>query len=211
MRGNQDGGRLPWTVLLAICSACWRRFPIRGGRKASSTSFPTYFCFRSWRSWPGQIPTARCTRSSISTWRGSKRTFALGWTRAPAYTTLRGILQGLDVAQVERVFRLHAEILSENAACPGLRLVAFDGKTLRGSFDNFSDQKAAHLVRAFATDSALVLGHLEIDDKSNEIPAVQRLLGELGLAESVITVDAMHCQKKPSKSPPTRAVTASPR
>lgn len=140
-----------------------------------------------------------------------KQTFALGWTRAPAYTTLRGILQGLDVAQVERVFRLHAEILSENAACPGLRLVAFDGKTLRGSFDNFSDQKATHLVSAFATDSALVLGHLEIDDKSNEIPAVQRLLGELGLAESVITVDAMHCQKKPSKSPPTRAVTSSPR
>ena len=140
-----------------------------------------------------------------------KQTFGLGWTRAPAYTTLRGILQGLDVAQVERVFRLHAEILSENAACPGLRLVAFDGKTLRGSFDNFSDQKAAHLVSAFATDSALVLGHLEIDDKSNEIPAVQRLLGELGLAECVITVDAMHGQKKPSKSPPTRAVTSSPR
>ena len=90
-------------------------------------------------------------------------------------------------------------------------LSTFDGKTLRGSFDNFSDQKATHLVSAFATDSALVLGHLEIDDKSNEIPAVQRLLGELGLAESVITVDAMHCQKKPSKSPPTRAVTSSPR
>ena len=140
-----------------------------------------------------------------------KRTFGLGWTRAPAYTTLRGILQGLDVAQVERVFRLHAEILSENAACPGLRLVAFDGKTLRGRFDNFSAQKAAHRVSAIAADGGLVLGHLEIDDKSNEIPAVQRLLGELGLAESVITVDAMHCQKKPSKSPPTRAVTSSPR
>ena len=42
---------------------------------------------------------------------------------------------------------------------------------------------------------------LEIDDKSNEIPAVQRLLGELGLAASVITVDALHCQKKPSNAP----------
>ncbi len=52
------------------------------------------------------------------------------------------------------------------------------------------------MVSAFAADTALVLGHLEIDDKSNEIPAVQRLLGELGLAASVITVDALHCQKK---------------
>ena len=61
--------------------------------------------------------------------------------------------------------------------------------------------RAAHLVSAFAADTALVLGHLEIDDKSNEIPAVQRLLGELGLAASVVTVDALHCQKKPSNAP----------
>ena len=77
-----------------------------------------------------------------------------------------------------------------------MRVVAFDGKTLRGSFDKFTDTRPAHLVSAFAADSALVLGHLEIDDKSNEIPAVQRLLGELGLANSVVTVDALHCQKK---------------
>ncbi len=50
-----------------------------------------------------------------------------------------------------------------------------------------------------------MLGHLEIDDKSNEIPAVQRLLGEFGLGASVITVDALHCQKKPSSAPPRGA------
>ena len=142
-----------------------------------------------------------------------KETFGLNWRRAPAYTTVRGILQGLAVGDVEQVFRLHAQIPNESAACQGMRVVAprvsrnasprtcFDGKTLRGSFDNFADTRAAHLVSAFAADSALVLGHLEIDDKSNEIPAVQRLLGELGLAASVITVDALHCQKKPSNAP----------
>ena len=50
-------------------------------------------------------------------------------------------------------------------------------------------------MSAFEADSALVLGHIEVDDKSNEIPAVQRLIGELGLAGCVVTVDAMHCQK----------------
>jgi hypothetical protein len=134
-----------------------------------------------------------------------KETFGLNWRRAPAYTTVRGILQGLAAGDVEKVFRLHAQILNESAACQGMRVVAFDGKTLRGSFDNFADTRAAHLVSAFAADSALVLGHLEIDDKSNEIPAVQRLLGELGLAASVITVDALHCQKKPSNAPLRRA------
>ena len=125
-----------------------------------------------------------------------KQTFGLNWRRAPAYTTVRGILQGVAAGDVEAVFRLHAQILNESAACQGMRVVAFDGKTLRGSFDKFTDTRPAHLVSAFAADSALVLGHLEIDDKSNEIPAVQRLLGELGLANSVVTVDALHCQKK---------------
>ncbi len=124
-----------------------------------------------------------------------RRTFGLGWRRAPAYTTIRNVLQGLEASEVERVFRLHGEILRESAALEGLRVIAFDGKTLRGSFDHFADKKAAHLVSAFDIKSALVLGHIEIDDKSNEIPAVQRLIGELGLAGCIVTVDAMHCQK----------------
>jgi hypothetical protein len=124
-----------------------------------------------------------------------KETFGLRWRRAPAYTTIRNVLQGLEAAEVEKVFRLHGEILKENAACEGLRVVAFDGKTLRGSFDHFADKKAAHLVSAFDVENALVLGHIEVDGKSNEIPAVERLIGELGLASCVATVDAMHCQK----------------
>ena len=125
-----------------------------------------------------------------------RRAFGLTWRNAPAYTTIRGIIRQLDAASVETVFRRHAAALSENAG--GKRFVAIDGKTLRHSFDNFSDRRAAHILTAFSVDSALVLAHLECDDKSNEIPAVQTLLGELGLSGAVATVDAMHCQKKPS-------------
>ena len=121
--------------------------------------------------------------------------FGLSWRRAPAYTTIRIVLQGLDGGAVERAFRLHGEVLRESAGGQGLRVVALDGKTLRGSYDHFADQKACHLVSAFEAESALVLGHIEIDDKSNEIPAVQRLISELGLAGCVVTADAMHCQK----------------
>ena len=69
------------------------------------------------------------------------------------------------------------------------------------SFDNFCDRKAAHILSAFASDPALVLAHLECDEKSNEIPAVQALLRQLGLEQAVLTVDAMHCQKKPLRRP----------
>ena len=125
--------------------------------------------------------------------------FALKWRKAPAYTTIRGILRQLDAASVEAVFRRHAAAL--NATTQGQRHVAIDGKALRHSFDNFHDRRAAHMLSAFASDTALVLAHLDCDDKSNEIPAVQVLLGTLGLTAAVVTVDAMHCQKKPSTRP----------
>lgn len=121
--------------------------------------------------------------------------FGLGWRRAPAHTSIRHILQGLDPQAVETAFRRHAALLQAARAKPGPASIALDGKTLRGSFDNFHDRTAAQLLSAFATDTALVLAHLDIDDKSNEIPAAQALLAELGLAGRLVTLDALHCQK----------------
>ena len=81
----------------------------------------------------------------------------------------------------------------------GTRPRRLDGKVLKGSFDSFNDAKAKQVLSAFAVDTALVLSHIEIDEKSNEIPAVQKLLEELDVAGHIVTCDAMHCQKKPSK------------
>lgn len=124
--------------------------------------------------------------------------FGFGWKAAPAYSAIRTILQGLDGAEVEKVFRSHAVEL--NATEPGkegeaLPVVAIDGKTLRHSFDAFNDRKAAHVLSAFAVDDALILGHLEVDEKSNEIPAAQQMIEALGLQGRLFTLDAMHCQK----------------
>jgi hypothetical protein len=128
--------------------------------------------------------------------------FGLSWRRAPAHTAIRYILQGLDPNAVEEVFRRHAAFLQAACARPGQASIALDGKTLRGSFDNFNDRAAAQVLSALATDTALVLAHVDIADKSNEIPAVQALLAELGVARHLVTLDALHCQKKHLRSPP---------
>ena len=73
--------------------------------------------------------------------------------------------------------------------------VAFDGKTLRGSFDTASSKSALHSVSAWACGLRLCLGLNSVDDKSNEIPAVQQLIDMLDLQGAVVTADAMHCQK----------------
>ena len=57
-----------------------------------------------------------------------------------------------------------------------------------------------HLLSIFCIENKLIMGHVDIDDKSNEIPAAQEVIKVLGLPEgSVYTLDALHCQKKPSK------------
>jgi DDE_Tnp_1-associated len=115
--------------------------------------------------------------------------------RAPAYTSIRGILQQLDPDELERAFRRHAEELDRSCGSAPSRFIAIDGKTLRQSFDAFADRKAAHVLGAFAVDHQIILAHEIIDEKSNEIPAAQALIRAMGLSGRVFTCDAMHCQK----------------
>ena len=74
--------------------------------------------------------------------------------------------------------------------------IAIDGKTMRGSFDAASGKSALHVVSAWASGLRLSLGQVTVDDKSNEITAVPKLLELLELSGAVVTLDAMHCQKE---------------
>ena len=86
--------------------------------------------------------------------------------------------------------------------------VAIDGKTLRHSFDTFNDRKATHVLGAFAIDDTLILGHLEVNQKSNGIPAAQAMIEALALAGRLFTLDAMHCQKNISAGPQSKPSSA---
>lgn len=143
----------------------------------------------------------RSIRTFMRVPRGTlNKAFGINWKRAPVHSAIRYILQGLKVEDVEQAFRDHAANLNA-VSSPGTRAVALDGKALRHSFDAFNDVRARQVLSAFAPETGLVLAPVDIDEKSNEIPAVQQLLSELGLADQVITLDALHCQKKHSRPP----------
>lgn len=72
--------------------------------------------------------------------------------------------------------------------------VAFDGKELRGSHDKAAGKSALHSVSAWVCGMKMCIGLKSVDDKSNEIPAVQQLIDMLDLQGAVVTADAMHCQ-----------------
>jgi predicted transposase YbfD/YdcC len=128
-----------------------------------------------------------------------KEKFGLKWKKIPAYTTIRNVIRGLSVNDLEECFRKYSLKLSE-AEQKGKLFIACDGKTLRGSFDNFKDKKAIHILSAFLTESDIILAHYEVDEKTNEIPVAQQMMKELGLENCVFTYDALNCQEKTLKA-----------
>lgn len=74
--------------------------------------------------------------------------------------------------------------------------IAIDGKSLRGSANKVSGDKAIHMVSAWLNGSGLVLGQVATDKKSNEITAIPKLLDLLDIRDCTITIDAMGCQRK---------------
>jgi hypothetical protein len=75
------------------------------------------------------------------------------------------------------------------------RLIAIDGKTLRGSYDRGDGKAALHMVSAWATENKSSLGQGVVDEKSDEITALPELLRVLEVAGAVVTIDAMGCPK----------------
>ncbi|HEX8202467.1 MAG TPA: ISAs1 family transposase [Isosphaeraceae bacterium] len=76
------------------------------------------------------------------------------------------------------------------------RLIAIDGKTLRGSYDRRDGRSAIHMVSAWAVANKLSLGQVVVDQKSNEITAIPELLRLLEVSGAIVTIDAMGCQRE---------------
>src|SRR5919206_2156273 len=121
-------------------------------------------------------------------------TFGARFRRVPAVNTLRALLHALDPAELEAAFRRHAEHLGGSVVPAARRVVALDGKTLRGSFDHLDDRAAAQVLSALAGEAALILAHQEIAE-GDEVAAAQALIERLGLSGVLFTADALHCQK----------------
>jgi predicted transposase YbfD/YdcC len=111
----------------------------------------------------------------------------------PSHDTFRRVLSRLKPDELTQCFVRWTEALRESLDGD---IVAIDGKTLRRSFDQAAAQSAIHMVSAWANANRLVLGQLKVDDKSNEITAIPKLLRMLELEGAIVTIDAMGCQKE---------------
>ena len=118
----------------------------------------------------------------------------------PSHDTIGRVFALIKPIQFQEAFLSWIETLvPENGEGEALRLLPIDGKTLRGSHRRNDELKPLHLVSAWATNCGLSLGQVAVDDKSNEITAIPKLLEMLELAGAIVTIDAMGCQKEIAK------------
>ena len=116
-------------------------------------------------------------------WSPSKQRYT-----APAVTTFHNILAALPPETLDNaVGRWTGQHGSAQAP------VAMDGKDVRGASKQTEDGRRM-LVAAVEHKTGIVLGQVEVDAESNEIPAVRELSSRLDLAGRVVTLDAMHAQ-----------------
>src|SRR5262249_6298857 len=76
------------------------------------------------------------------------------------------------------------------------QVLAIDGKTLRGSYRPGDSKALIHMVSMWATANHLSLGSTVVDEKSNEITAIPRLLELIDVSGALVTIDALGCQKE---------------
>jgi predicted transposase YbfD/YdcC len=109
----------------------------------------------------------------------------------PSHDTFSRLFRFLDPTQFRTAFQRFMTSFAERFQ----GVVAIDGKVLRRSFDRASGKSPLHMVSAWGCEQRLVLAQIATDAKSNEITAVPKLLEMLSLRGTIVTVDALNCQR----------------
>lgn len=124
-----------------------------------------------------------------------------GWFRTfldlphgiPSHDTFGRVFAALDPEAFEQALRAW---IADLAGSSRGKHIAIDGKTLRRSFDRANAKGALHMVSAWVHENHVSFGQLAVEDKSNEITAIPKLLELLQLTDATVTIDAMGCQKE---------------
>lgn len=114
----------------------------------------------------------------------------LGMSRAPGYMAFWWILTRTNSDMLNKVFTRWITAIADELLVKGTKRIAIDGKALRGAKRN-----SVHYVSAYDNTRGLLLGQVKTKEKSNEITAVPELLKIIDIKESIVTIDAMGCQK----------------
>lgn len=113
--------------------------------------------------------------------------------RIPSYYWLLCLLKLIKPDSLNRSFMNWAySFMPKNAE---KLTIALDGKTIRSTVQMDSYESPMHIISAQLSELGITLAQRSVDGKSNEIPAVQKLLEELDIKGTMVVADALNCQK----------------
>ena len=110
---------------------------------------------------------------------------------APSEATFQRFLSRVDAQAVDSAITNWVFSLEENSNDSSFGI---DGKTLKGA--KKENGKQVHLISGFLHNFGLVFAQQKVDDKTNEINAVEPLFDSLNIEGKTLTADALLCQKK---------------
>jgi predicted transposase YbfD/YdcC len=117
----------------------------------------------------------------------------------PSHDTIGRVLALIHPGQFQQALLDWIAQLRGQTNEAGPILVPIDGKTVRGSYRDPNKTDALHLVSAWATEYGVTLGQVAVEAKSNEITAIPQLLKMLDLRDTLVSLDALGCQKSIAK------------
>ena len=110
----------------------------------------------------------------------------------PSHDTFNDVINRLDQNNFCYCFTRWVKQLAKLSE----NVIALDGKVLRRTFDKMSGGKAIWLVNAWSVENNMCFGQIQVDEKSNEITAIPKLLALIDIEGATVTIDAMGCQTK---------------
>lgn len=78
--------------------------------------------------------------------------------------------------------------------------ISLDGKTVRSTCKMESYDSPLHIISAQISELGITFASKSVEGKSNEIPAVQQLIGELDIQECMVVADALNCQRETAET-----------
>lgn len=115
----------------------------------------------------------------------------IGMVSIPSHDTFNRLFQAISPEHFGECLISLTEHLREKISGD---IVAFDGKTHRRT--GGENASPLHMLNAWSVGNRLVLGQLAVEEKSNEITAIPKLMNMLDLKGCIVTADAMNCQKE---------------
>lgn len=114
----------------------------------------------------------------------------------PSHDTISRLFAKLCPVEFCKYFTEWVQSLKQNI---DKEVIAIDGKAVKGSAQKSKGIKSLYFVSAFASENELVLCQEMVDEKSNEITAIPKILDLIECKGTIITVDALNTQKEIAK------------